>query len=84
MIGAEVPAFAGEGKKVFVPAGITANPGQALREVATREELLHNATDDRPVEAVLLLVPGGIRLLECGEVCPHALMEGDALGLRGS
>jgi hypothetical protein len=63
-----------------VPAGITADPGEALREVATREELLHNATDDRPVAAVLLLVTGEIYLLEFGEVCLDALVEGGCLG----
>lgn len=63
-----------------MPAGITADPGEALREVATTEELLHNATDDRPVETVLLLVRGGIYLLEFGEVYLGALVEGGCLG----
>ncbi len=42
---AEVSAFAREGEEVFVPTGITPDPGEALRKVATREELLHNVAD---------------------------------------
>jgi len=79
--GAEVPALAGEGQEVFMAARITADPSEALRKIATREELLHNAPNDRPVEAVLILVPGGIYLLESGEVRLHALVEGQCLGV---
>jgi hypothetical protein len=51
-------------KEVLVPAGITPDSGETFREVPTREKLLHDAADDRPVEAVLLLIPGGIGCLE--------------------
>ena len=74
--GAEVPPFAGERQQVLVPARIAPDARESLGEVAAGEELLHNAPNDRPIEALLVLVPGGIRLLECGEVRLDALVRG--------
>jgi hypothetical protein len=72
--GAEIPPFTRERHEIIVPAGITPDSGETFREVPTREEFLHDAADDRPVEAVLFLVPGGIRCLEFAEVRLHALI----------
>jgi len=76
----------GERRRYSAPPPFTirrADPGEAFGQVPTEEELLDHAADNRPVEAVVLLVPGGIRCLERGEVCPHALVECRCLGLRG-
>jgi hypothetical protein len=74
--GAEVPPFTGERSEVFVPARVASDPGEPLAEIATREEFLDDPVDDRTVEAVLFLVPGGIGCLEFAEVGVHALIEG--------
>jgi len=59
-----------------VPARVASDPREPLGEVSTTEELLHHAADDRTIEAVLFLVPGGIGCLEFAEVGLHALVEG--------
>jgi len=73
---AEVPALAGEAEEVFVPTGITADSSKPSSQIPADEEFFGHATDDRPVEAVLLLVPGWIARFELGEVFLHALVEG--------
>lgn len=60
----EVLPFTGEGRKLLVLPGITPNPGGTFRQIPTPEKVLYDPADDRPVEGVLLLEPGGIRLLK--------------------
>ena len=50
---AEIPALAREREQVFVPAGVTADAGEAVLQDPTGEELVGHLRDDEPPGAVL-------------------------------
>jgi len=81
--GAGIPTVAGQRQQVLVPARVAPDTSEPFGEVAAGKEFLDHAAKDRPVEAVLLLIPRSVARLDLGDVRLHTLVEGRCLGFRG-
>ena len=79
--GAEVSPLARERQQILVPAGVAADPGEPLGEVAAGEAFLDGPADHWTIDPVLLLIPRGVARLEFGAMCLRALVEGRRLGV---
>jgi len=49
--GAELPAFAGKGQKVFMPAVFTTDPGKSHMEITSVQIFVNHSHDICPPEA---------------------------------
>jgi hypothetical protein len=72
--GAETAPPERKGHKKLLPALWAAHPGEAVLEIAAFQELAHHRADDRPPEAITLLIAFWIRRLKLRIACKLLLL----------